>query len=719
MNSATSRTARRATARTRTSAMLSAALVAGFGLAVVMGATPADAAGALSVADMNHGTTAAQLAQQLAGAGVTISNVTYTGAPNAAGTFSGGTGIIGFDSGIVLGTGSVQSTDTSTPCSKGVEGPNQCDGNSTDNGQPGDPALDTLAGYSTYDAAVLQFDFVPAASTVQFSYVFSSDEYPEYANTEFNDAFGFFVNGANCALVPGTNLPVSINTINGGNPLGTDPQNPQYYVDNSTGTLNTEMDGLTTVLTCTASVNAGQTNHMKLAIADGSDYILDSNVFLEAASLVSGTQISTVLSGGGQSGSSITVPSGTAVTDQATLAGDNITTAGGTVTYAAYTDANCTQGETSAGSKTVTDGSVAASDPLTLAAGTYYWQASYSGDGTHNPTSSCNEVLTVQAAANQPPTITGASGTVVYSDPITPFNVTYADPDAGDTLTVTASGLPAGLSLTDNHNGTATVSGTDTAVPGSYPVTYTVNDGHNPDVTAQGVITVTKETCVLTQPTTLLGSASSSTTLTANFGENDTSFGDRTGKTVHFTVTDTGTNAVVFTGDGATASNGDVSVSAPLTAGVYSYAVSFAGDDYYLSCATAAGAETIVTVAPAAFKVTGGGWFVSTGRTSFGFNAWSDVAGLHGQIQIRTAGKSRFHGDVVLSLSGSGNTATWTGTGKWNGVGGYTFSVTVVDNGTSGKKGDTISVVIKAPNGSTVFSSGGPQPLKGGNIVVH
>ena len=45
------------------------------------------------------------------------------------------------------------------------------------------------------------------------------------------------------------------------------------------------MDGLTTVLTCSANVNANQTNHMKLAIADGSDSVLDSNVFIKEGSL--------------------------------------------------------------------------------------------------------------------------------------------------------------------------------------------------------------------------------------------------------------------------------------------------------------------------------------------------------------------------------------------------------------------------------------------------
>ena len=45
------------------------------------------------------------------------------------------------------------------------------------------------------------------------------------------------------------------------------------------------MDGLTTVLTCAAAVNANQTNTMKLAIADVGDSSYDSNVFIEAGSL--------------------------------------------------------------------------------------------------------------------------------------------------------------------------------------------------------------------------------------------------------------------------------------------------------------------------------------------------------------------------------------------------------------------------------------------------
>src|SRR2546429_1550542 len=98
------------------------------------------------------------------------------------------------------------------------------------------------------------------------------------------------------------------------------------------------MDGLTTVLTCKANVNAGQVNHMKLAIADATDLKLDSNVFVQAGSLVSGTTVETTLSGGGKSGAKITVPPGTAVKDSATLGGPDVGTAGGAGAYKVYSD---------------------------------------------------------------------------------------------------------------------------------------------------------------------------------------------------------------------------------------------------------------------------------------------------------------------------------------------------------------------------------------------
>lgn len=221
----------------------------------------------------------------IVGVGVSASNVTYQGIGSSAATFSGGSPIVGFDSGIILSTGSA----TGVFGSAGVT-------SSTCNGLPGDTDMAALAGTAVtnvYDATVLSFDFIPTFSTVSFNYVFASEEYNAFIGSTYNDVFGFFVNGVNVALVPGTSSNVSINTVN-------DCTNPAYFIDNigspqggactivkPAAGLATAMNGLTTVLTASASVNPGVINHIKMAIADVGDCRNDSNVFIQANSFTS------------------------------------------------------------------------------------------------------------------------------------------------------------------------------------------------------------------------------------------------------------------------------------------------------------------------------------------------------------------------------------------------------------------------------------------------
>lgn len=211
--------------------------------------------------------------------GITITNATYVGANGASGLFSGGTGIIGIPSGILLTSGSVNN----------VVGPNNDSGASTNNGLAGDAQLDTLAGVPTHDASVLTITFVPTGNQITFSYVFGSEEYNEFIGA-FNDVFGFFVNGTNAAVIPGTSTPVAINNINCGLanpgvvPPGTGPH-CNLFVNNDPPTRNTQLDGLTVVLTVTAPVNPNVPNTLKIAIADASDFALDSAVFIAGGSL--------------------------------------------------------------------------------------------------------------------------------------------------------------------------------------------------------------------------------------------------------------------------------------------------------------------------------------------------------------------------------------------------------------------------------------------------
>jgi hypothetical protein len=217
-----------------------------------------------------------QLVSNLLGSGVTVTDIRVTGANVAAGTFSDSEAVTGISQGIILSTGDISS----------VAGPNKADDTTTINTESGNPDLDLLIpGYSTYDAVVLEIDFIPAGSQLEFNYVFGSEEYNEWVASSYNDVFGFFLNGANIALIPGTTTPVAINNVNNG-------ANSAYFLDNDFGDLspipyNTELDGFTTIFKAVGIVNPGKTNTIKIAIADAGDSLLDSAVFIEAKSFSS------------------------------------------------------------------------------------------------------------------------------------------------------------------------------------------------------------------------------------------------------------------------------------------------------------------------------------------------------------------------------------------------------------------------------------------------
>lgn len=232
----------------------------------------------------------------LLGNGVSVSNISYSGSPGAIGGFTTGPQNMGLTSGIVITTGTIQNNGD------GPQGPNNRDDAGTNNGYPGYSLLNNALGGNgqTYNAARLEFDFIPYSDTIRFRYVFGSEEYPEFVGSDYNDIFGFFITGpgfptpTNIALVPNTSDVVAINSVNGGNPT-TNPQvpstNSQYYVSNNNGTV-VQYDGYTKVLEAVARVQCGQTYHLIMAIADVGDGIYDSGIFLEANSLSSNTPVS-------------------------------------------------------------------------------------------------------------------------------------------------------------------------------------------------------------------------------------------------------------------------------------------------------------------------------------------------------------------------------------------------------------------------------------------
>jgi gliding motility-associated-like protein len=264
----------------------------------------------LTVTPSNTGTA---LAQKLVGSGVTISNVTFTAFRGSCGFFKSVNSPISLDSGIVLTTG-LAKTDPLLF----VDGLDGAASNLADNsnGAAGDASLNAILGtsFETNDASVLEFDFTPLGDTISFNYIFSSEEYPEYVCTPFNDIFAFLISGPgitgtkNLAIIPNTNLPVTINNINGGTPgTGGDaalclPGFPysNLFVQNDNGSILTH-NGLTVKLQAKSVVVPCQTYHLKIAIGDtgptgDGDDLLDSGVFIEANSLSSNA--TTITTGG-------------------------------------------------------------------------------------------------------------------------------------------------------------------------------------------------------------------------------------------------------------------------------------------------------------------------------------------------------------------------------------------------------------------------------------
>lgn len=234
----------------------------------------------------------------LLGMGVTASNITINGSPlnanNAQGnvvSFTNTNPAFPISSGLLLTTGNAIA----------AQGPN----NSTNlsNNLPAtasvasDPHLNILAAGTVTNGVVLEFDFIPTGDTLNFRYIFGSEEYPEFSPSTYNDAFGLFLwgpgitgpyalagyaNGANIATIPG-GIPVTINNVG-------DASNTQYYVFNDNGSTYgnaIQYDGTTVLLTAAASVQCNQTYHIKLAISNVSDQAYDSGVFLEANSFSS------------------------------------------------------------------------------------------------------------------------------------------------------------------------------------------------------------------------------------------------------------------------------------------------------------------------------------------------------------------------------------------------------------------------------------------------
>lgn len=241
---------------------------------------------------VTSGQTYTQLTNAITGGGVVVSNITGKGPASSQGLFTC-TGVcnVGLTSGIILTSGDA---DVPSQVNTGTGQSAAFPVSTTD------PQLQAIATGTVYDASMIEFDFIAASDSIQFNYIFASEEYNDYVNTGFNDVFGFFITGPgftghqNIALIPGTTIPMSINNVNNGGPVahGVTPPGPcmncQYFVNNSPGNITTAYDALTTVLVAAVGgLTPGLTYNLKIGVSDCNDQIFDSGVFLEAGSFLS------------------------------------------------------------------------------------------------------------------------------------------------------------------------------------------------------------------------------------------------------------------------------------------------------------------------------------------------------------------------------------------------------------------------------------------------
>jgi hypothetical protein len=188
-----------------------------------------------------------------------------TGGPVSSGTYTNASGTYGIGSGIVISSGDVNDYN---------DGANISNSNTTEFGPAASVAqealLDPITGgaFTHYDVTQLDITFTTSTGDVFFFVTFGSDEFPEFIDTQFIDAFGLYLNDTNIAFYNGD--PININ-------------HPDM-----TACAGTELDG---VLPCTgpmlfsaSGLSTVDEHTLTFIIADSGDQAYDSTAYINSLS---------------------------------------------------------------------------------------------------------------------------------------------------------------------------------------------------------------------------------------------------------------------------------------------------------------------------------------------------------------------------------------------------------------------------------------------------
>lgn len=238
-------------------------------------------------ADNNNFTPVDMIKNIFLGEGVKVVDIKYNGESTAVGYFTNGKNAVNLDRGILMTTGKAVVASL----------PNNSGGMQTySSGQDyfDQELSDAINSTQLYDICRYEITFVPFSDSIRFNYVFASEEYPEFICSQYNDAFAFFISGANpdggnyvnrnIALVPNTTEPVSINNIHPYKDDNCRAKNEQYYNVNPVFSPTMTYDAYLDVFVASARVVPCTEYKIKLVIADVVDDVYDSAVFLEAKS---------------------------------------------------------------------------------------------------------------------------------------------------------------------------------------------------------------------------------------------------------------------------------------------------------------------------------------------------------------------------------------------------------------------------------------------------
>lgn len=223
---------------------------------------------------------------------------TSYGSSNGIGYFENTNPNFPFKRGVILTTGDINK----------VPGPNSTilrDGNSAWSGDSDlENNLLSQSGIQmkSINASYIEFDFNPKSSNFDFSFLFASEEYGT-AQCNYSDAFAFLLQditsggpSVNLAVIPNTNLPISVETIrDGANNSGCPSANLAYF-----GSFNGDgfgpainFNGQTVRMVASAKgLDINHTYRIKLVIADGGNNTeYDSAIFIEGDSFNIGQNI--------------------------------------------------------------------------------------------------------------------------------------------------------------------------------------------------------------------------------------------------------------------------------------------------------------------------------------------------------------------------------------------------------------------------------------------